>query len=111
VSEKGDSFLRPLKNKGFRKERMMKVRLDALGKSRTLESNKSLKKKIFQTPRLSSLGQFGWQAAEREYFFRCMSKLEQCLLDLLSQGLKSRKVVQVGVLLFDCARSQGSSPW
>jgi hypothetical protein len=41
LSEKGDSFLRPLKNKGFRKERMMKVRLDALGKSRTLESNKS----------------------------------------------------------------------
>src|SRR5215510_1125190 len=50
---------------------------------------------------LSSLSQFGRQAAEREDFFRGIGKLEQSLLDLLRQGLKRRKVVQVGVLLFD----------
>ena len=50
---------------------------------------------------LSSLGQFGRQAAERENFFRGISKLEQRLLDLLSQRLKSREVVQMGLLLFD----------
>ena len=50
---------------------------------------------------LSSLSQFGRQAAECEDFFRCIGKLEQGLLDLLRQGLKRRKVVQVGVLLFD----------
>jgi hypothetical protein len=42
LSEKGDSLLRPLKNKGFREERMTKVGLYAIGKSTTLESNKSL---------------------------------------------------------------------
>ena len=50
---------------------------------------------------LSSLGQFGRQAAERENFFRGISKLEQRLLDLLSQRLKCREVVQMGLLLFD----------
>src|SRR5215467_568549 len=49
----------------------------------------------------SSLSQFGRQAAECEDFFRCIGKLEQGLLDLLRQGLKRRKVVQMGVLLFD----------
>ena len=46
---------------------------------------------------LSSLGQFGLQAAERENFFRGISKLEQRLLDLLSQRLKCREVVQMVV--------------
>jgi hypothetical protein len=41
LSEKGDSFLRLLKNKGFRKESMTKVGLYAIGKSTTLESHKS----------------------------------------------------------------------
>ena len=50
---------------------------------------------------LSSLGQFGRQAAERENFFRGISKLEQRLLDLRSQRLKSREVVQMGLLLCD----------
>ena len=50
---------------------------------------------------LSSLSQFGRKAAEREDFFQCMGKLEQGLLNLLRQDLKRRKVVQVGVLLFD----------
>src|SRR5262247_590715 len=50
---------------------------------------------------LSSLSQFGRKAAKRENFFRCIGKLEQGLLDLLRQGLKRRKVVQVSVLLFD----------
>src|SRR5215475_8647376 len=50
---------------------------------------------------LSSLSQFGRKAAECEDFFRCIGKLEQGLLDLLRQGLKRRKVVQMGVLLFD----------
>jgi len=34
--------LRLLKNKGFKKQRMTKVGLDAISKSTTLESNKSL---------------------------------------------------------------------
>ena len=43
LSEKRDSFFRLLKNKGFKEERMTKVRLYAIDKSTTLESNKSLK--------------------------------------------------------------------
>src|SRR5215467_506639 len=42
LSEKGDSFLRLLKHKGFREENMTKVGLYAIGTSTTLESNKSL---------------------------------------------------------------------
>ena len=42
LSEKGNSFLRLLKNKGFREESMTKVGLYAIGTSTTLESNKSL---------------------------------------------------------------------
>jgi len=41
LSEKGDSFLRLLKNKGFREENMTKVGLYAIGTYTTLESNKS----------------------------------------------------------------------
>ena len=41
LSEKGNTFLRPLKNKGFKEERVTIMRLDNLGKSATLESNKS----------------------------------------------------------------------
>jgi hypothetical protein len=43
LSEKGNSFLRLLKNKGFREESMTKVGVDAIGTSTTLESNKSLR--------------------------------------------------------------------
>jgi hypothetical protein len=42
LSEKHNSFLRLVKNKGFKQERMAKVGLYAIGKSTTLESNKSL---------------------------------------------------------------------
>ena len=42
LSEKRNSFLRLLKNKGFKKESMTKVGLYAISKSTTLESNKSL---------------------------------------------------------------------
>ena len=42
MAEKHKSFLRLLKNKGFQEESMTKVRLDAIGTSTTLESNKSL---------------------------------------------------------------------
>jgi hypothetical protein len=41
LSEKHNSFLRLLKNKGFKEESMTKVGLDAIGTSTTLESNKS----------------------------------------------------------------------
>jgi hypothetical protein len=41
LSKKHHSFLRLLKNKGFQKESMTKVGLDAIGTSMTLESNKS----------------------------------------------------------------------
>src|SRR5215471_1069323 len=41
LSEKRNSFLRLLKNKGFKEERMTKVGLYAIGTSTTLESNKS----------------------------------------------------------------------
>jgi hypothetical protein len=44
LSEKRDSLLRLLKNKSFKEESMTKVGLDAIGKSTTLESNKSLYK-------------------------------------------------------------------
>ena len=40
--EKHDSFLRPLKKKGFKEERVTAIGLDDMGKSTTLESNKSL---------------------------------------------------------------------
>jgi hypothetical protein len=43
LSEKHNSFLRLLKKKGFREERMTKFGLYAIGKTTTLESNKSLK--------------------------------------------------------------------
>src|SRR5215467_15143628 len=42
LSEKHSSFLRLLKNKGFKEERMTKIGSYAIGKSKTLESNKSL---------------------------------------------------------------------
>ena len=42
-SEKHNSFLRPLEKKGFKEERVTTMRLDDLGKSTTLESNKSLR--------------------------------------------------------------------
>ena len=42
MSEKRNSFVRLLKNKGFKEERTTKVELDAIGTSTTLESNKSL---------------------------------------------------------------------
>jgi hypothetical protein len=42
LSKKRNSFLRPLKNKGFKEERMTKVRGYAIDTSTTLESNKSL---------------------------------------------------------------------
>jgi hypothetical protein len=42
LSEKGNAFLRALKNKGFKEERVTTVRLDDLGKTTTLEYNKSL---------------------------------------------------------------------
>jgi hypothetical protein len=41
LSEKGNAFLRALKNKGFKEERVTTVRLDDLGKTTTLEYNKS----------------------------------------------------------------------
>jgi hypothetical protein len=41
LSEKCNSFLMLLKNKGFKEERMAKVELYAIDKSTTLESNKS----------------------------------------------------------------------
>ena len=41
MSEKCNAFLRPLKNKGFKEERVTTIRLDNLGTSTTLESNKS----------------------------------------------------------------------
>ena len=42
-SKKRNSFLRLLKNKGFKEESMTKVGLYAIGISTTLESNKSLR--------------------------------------------------------------------
>jgi hypothetical protein len=45
LSKKHHSFLRLLKNKGFKEESMTKVGLDAIGTSTTLESNKSLVRK------------------------------------------------------------------
>ena len=42
LSEKDNAFLRPLKNKGLKEEKVTTMRLDDLGKSTTLESNKSL---------------------------------------------------------------------
>jgi hypothetical protein len=45
LSEKRNSFLRLLKSKGFKEESMTKVGLYAIGKSTTLESNKSLEGK------------------------------------------------------------------
>jgi len=42
LSEKHNSFLWLLKNKGFKEERVTKIKLYAIGASKTLESNKSL---------------------------------------------------------------------
>ena len=44
LSENRTSFLRLLKNKGFKEERLTKVGLYAIGTSTTLESNKSLRR-------------------------------------------------------------------
>jgi hypothetical protein len=40
-SKKHNSFVRPLKKKGFKEERVTTMGLDDIGKSTTLESNKS----------------------------------------------------------------------
>src|SRR5262245_29567055 len=50
LSEKHNSFFRLLKNKGFREERMTKIGLYAIGKSKTLESNKSLARSTIFKP-------------------------------------------------------------
>jgi hypothetical protein len=42
LSEKCNAFLRPLKKKGLKEKRVTTMRLDDLGTSTTLESNKSL---------------------------------------------------------------------
>ena len=42
MSEKGNTFLNPLKKKGFKEESVTTMRLDALGPSTPLESNKSV---------------------------------------------------------------------
>jgi hypothetical protein len=42
LSENHNAFLRLLKKKGFKEERVTKVGLDYIGTSTTLESNKSL---------------------------------------------------------------------
>jgi len=42
LSEKGNAFLSPLKKKGFKEERVTTMRLDDLGQSTPLESNKSV---------------------------------------------------------------------
>ena len=55
---------------------------------------------MFQTPGLSSLGEFRRLAAERENGFRYIGKREQRLLDLLGERLKRREGVQAGLLLF-----------
>ena len=52
MSEKCNSLLRLLKNKGFKEESMTKVGVYALDTSTTLESNKSLE----DLPILSQLG-------------------------------------------------------
>jgi hypothetical protein len=52
LSENHNSFLRLLKNKGFKEERMTKVGLCAIDKSTTLESNKSLRVLHFAGQRL-----------------------------------------------------------
>ena len=44
MSEKHNAFLRLLKKKGFKEERMTKVEVDAIGMSTPLASNKSLRK-------------------------------------------------------------------
>jgi hypothetical protein len=41
LSKKHNSFVRPLKKKGFKEERVTTMGLYAIGKSTTLESNKS----------------------------------------------------------------------
>jgi hypothetical protein len=61
----------------------------------------AFKKIVFEKALVSGLGPFGWEATEREHVLRGMGELEQCLLDLDGQRLKSREVVQMGVLLFD----------
>src|SRR4029453_5503954 len=48
LSKKRNAFLRLLKNKGFRGERRTKVGVYAIGKSTTLECNKSLR--VMSTP-------------------------------------------------------------
>ena len=60
LSEKRNSFLRLLKNKGFKEERMTKVRLYTMGTSTTPESNKSLNG-LPRTHR--SLSITGWRTA------------------------------------------------
>ena len=57
LSEKHKSFLRLLKNKGFQEESMTKVRLDAIGTSTTLESNKSHCYKLSEVVYMRKLSQ------------------------------------------------------
>ena len=42
MSEKGKAFVSPLKTKGFKEESVTTMRLDDLGQSTPLESNKSI---------------------------------------------------------------------
>jgi hypothetical protein len=44
LSEKGNAFLSPLKTKGFKEESVTTMRLEDLGQSTPLESNKSVLK-------------------------------------------------------------------
>jgi hypothetical protein len=51
VFEKPNSFLRPLKKKGFKEERVTTIGWYAIDKSTTLESNKSLYQQLPQNLR------------------------------------------------------------
>jgi hypothetical protein len=42
LPEKGNALIKPLKKKGFQEDKVTTMRLDDLGTSTTLESNKSL---------------------------------------------------------------------
>jgi hypothetical protein len=63
LSEKGNAFLRPWKNKGFKEERVTRMRLDSLSTSTPLESNKCRERNYRPSPYSPSTPDSRWHGA------------------------------------------------
>jgi hypothetical protein len=66
LSEKGNAFLSPLKNKGFKEESLTRMRVASLNTSTTLESNKSQSAKAVDADAKGKVGEARWRRKDHQ---------------------------------------------